>query len=116
MNEPHTFSTSKAIFIIALVFGIALIFVNKEVKFDETMREVRSRELQVIERQMDLTEAQIELEKLTTFPSISQIASLQGFVSLAVTPKIVSVHLSELPPEFRREVKSIKRKSQNIDD
>jgi cell division protein FtsL len=116
MNQPRTFSTSKAILIIILVFGIALIFVNREVGYDEAMREVRALELKVIESQMDLAEARIELEKLATFPNISQVAQAQGFATLTTTPKIISVHLNDLPPEFRREVKSIKSKTRPIDD
>jgi cell division protein FtsL len=103
--QPRTekaFSFNKAIAVIVLSASVALIFVHKEVRIDETARKIKDLQLQTAETIVNIAEARLELDELTSFPKISVQAANLGLFPLQTKPAVISISVVDLPAEFSR--------------
>lgn len=90
------------IFLTILIAVLAVISVRKEIEFDESVRETRELEIELMETLVKISEAQAELERLISSSLISTVAASQGLEPIASQRKIINIYENELPPEFNR--------------
>lgn len=88
-----------------------VVSVRKEIEVDETVRKIREIEIELMEKLVMISEAQAELERLTSSSSISAVAANQGLEPIASGQKIINVYESGLPPEFSRQFEPLIRDS-----
>jgi hypothetical protein len=88
--------------VIFFICAIGILFVRKEVLLDETMHRLRKCEVDLRELQVQIAEAQIEIDSLSSFPRITPLATASGFTTLSKRPQIVDISLGEMPLEFRQ--------------
>jgi cell division protein FtsL len=98
----RSFSLRKALLVIFFICAIGILFVRKEVLLDETMHRLRKCEVDLRELQVQIAEAQIEIDSLSSFPRITPLATASGFTTLSKRPQIVDISLGEMPLEFRQ--------------
>jgi len=101
-SKKRTFSLTKNVLTVIFSAMIALIFVHKEVQLDKTARNIKTLQMKTAQLQMEIAEAELEVDKLTSFPKISNRAASLNFEPLTVRPTIINISISDLPREFSR--------------
>lgn len=107
-SKRDLFSLNKFVMVVTLCAAAALLFVHKEVQLDESARRVKTLQMQSAEIQVKIAEARLELNKLTSFPRISNLAAEMNLYPLNRKPTIVNISTSEIPIEFSHKFEPLK--------
>lgn len=80
--------------------------VKQEVDVDLTAREIKKLEKEITELQINIVTSNIEIEALTTFPQVSELAMKMGLQSPVQKPKVINTNFIEMPREMQRVFKT----------